>query len=199
MCVDQASSFFVENIRFTPTSSQAAVSLDEYVQVPEDYTCTVAGYDLQDGSVSHQTKGDVFRAYLREQGGDWEIKADFLNGDYQERWEVQVLCLYENPGVVLRKRIPNLPSRYLPSTGISASEYACGISGLEVKNTQIDIGKTGALFRAFTHHQGGEWRAYLDIVSHNDQNEKWNVNLLCIHRSAAEIQISSWGPGWAVP
>ena len=199
MCVDQASSFFVENILFTPTTSQAGKSLDEYVEVPEDYTCTVAGYDLQEGSVSHQTKGDVFRAYLREQEGDWEIKADFLNGDYQERWEVQVLCFYENPGVVLRKRIPNLPSRYLPSTGISASEYACGISGLEVKNTQIDIGKTGALFRAFTHHQGGEWRAYLDIVSHNDQNEKWNVNLLCIHRSAAEIQISSWGPGWAVP
>jgi PKD repeat protein len=199
MCVDRNSSSFIENIEFTPTESNQTVDLSDYAEIPDNFTCMIAGYDLQNGNIENEQKGDILKAFTRKVGDEWIITADFMDKGDQEEWELQVLCFYDNPSVILRKEIPNLSARYEPTTGISSNQYACGVSGMEIENARIEIMEEGSIIRAFTYHYGGDWKVYVDFLTKGSELERWNVELLCVKRSVANIDMNRWGPGWVNP
>jgi hypothetical protein len=70
-------------------------------------------------------------------------------------------------------------------TGISSSEYACGIAGFSSQNG--DINEKGTLNPLYIHtsNESGQWRIYADIASHY-AHETWMVRLLCITWDMAE-------------
>jgi PKD repeat protein len=207
MCADKNNSKFFSEIHVTPESTGATVSLNPSLyDIPSEYTCVIAGYDVKNVDVQENGAGDIIQAYMRkDEDGVWQVTADFRNhGTAEESWMVQAMCFYNNQSVVLTYDDPetNLPPFSVETggyqTNISPSEYVCGIAGMHAIDGDINENDTGDIMRVFTYHDNTRWKVFADFRSHH-QDEVWDIDLICIKRSVAQIQMNQWYGLWADP
>jgi PKD repeat protein len=199
MCADKNNSKFFSDIYIKPESN-ATVSLNpSYYDIPSEYTCVIAGYDAKNVDVQENGAGDIIQVYtLKDEDGVWQVTADFRNhGSAEESWIVQTMCFYDNKSVVLTYDDP--ATNLMPfnketggyQTNISANEYACGIAGMRALDGDIQENDIGHIIRVYTFHDNVRWHVYADFRSHH-QDEMWDIDLVCIKRSAAQINMNQW-------
>jgi len=203
MCADKNNSKFFSDIYIKPQTS-ATVSLNPTLyDIPSEYTCVIAGYDAKNVDVQESGAGDIIQVFTRkDEDGVWQVTADFReHGSAEESWIVQMMCFYDNKSVVLTYDDPatNLPPFSLETggyqTNISASEYACGIAGMHALDGDVNENDTGDIMRVFTWHNNSKWFVFADFRSHH-QNEMWDIDLVCVKRSVAQINMSQWFGSW---
>ncbi len=206
MCADKNNSKFFSDIYIKPQSNPT-VSLNPTIyDIPSEYTCTIAGYDIKNVDIQENGAGDIIQVFTRkDEDGVWQVTADFReHGSAEESWIVQTMCFYDNQSVVLTYDDPetNLPPFSLETggyqTNISANEYACGIAGMHALDGDINENNTGDIMRIFTYHDNTRWHVFADFRSHY-QDEMWDIDLICIKRSVAQIQMNQWFGSWADP
>lgn len=206
MCADKANSKFFSDIYIKPQTNPTVSLNPTFYDIPSEYTCIIAGYDIKNVDVQENSAGDIIQVYTRkDEDNVWQVTADFReHGTAEESWIVQTMCFYDNKSVVLTYDDPatNLPPFSLETggyqTNISASEYACGIAGMHALDGDINENDTGDIMRVFTYHNNSKWFVYADFRSHH-QNEMWDIDLVCIKRSVAQIQMNQWFGLWADP
>ncbi len=191
MCVEKEMSMLIEDIRITPLESSRTVSLASH-DIPESYTCAISGFEVPYGSIANHAFGDMIKVFTeRNEEGIWQVTADFLNDGDDEEWSVDVLCFYDDPDLILNYDDPEteLPVLYPTANGfktnVIASDYACGIVGMQARDGGIKCKKTGDILRAYTYWDGGWWHVFTDFRA-TGSTEKWDVDMLCVHRSIVE-------------
>lgn len=202
MCADKNNSRFFSDIYIKPPINPT-VSLNPAIyDIPEDYTCTIAGYDVKNVNVEDDSAGDIVQVYTRKDSdGEWQVTADFMEEDGDESWIVQMMCFYDNQSVVLTYDDPqtNLPPFSMETggyqTNISANDYVCGIAGMHALDGNVNEDNIGDIIRVFTFHDNVRWHVFADFRSHG-QNEMWDIDLICVKRSVALIQMEQWFGSW---
>ena len=203
MCADKNNSQFISNIYVKPPSA-STVSLAAY-NIDENYTCTIAGYDIKNVNVEDDSAGDIIQVFTwKDEDGEWQVTADFMEEGGDESWIVQMMCFYDNQSVVLTYEdlvsIPppcSIETGGCP-TGISAGEYVCGIAGMHALDGNVNEDHIGDIIRVFTYHDNSNWHVFADFRSHG-QDEMWDIDLICVKRSVAQVQMSQWFGSWADP
>ena len=205
MCADKNNSKFFSDIYIKPNTNPT-VSLNPIAyDIPGEYTCTIAGYDIKNVNVEDDTAGDIIQVYTRKDSdGEWQVTADFNEEAGEESWIVQMLCFYNNQSVVLTydDLRTNLPPFSIETGGyrteINANEYACGIAGMHALDGNVNENDNGDIIRVFTFHDNSRWHVFADFRTHGT-DEMWDIDLICIKRSAADIQMNEWFGSWADP
>jgi len=202
MCADKNNSRFFSDIYIKPPINPTVSLNPSIYDIPEEYTCTIAGYDIKNVNVEDDSAGDIIQAYARKNSdGEWQVTADFMEEDGDESWIVQMMCFYDNQSVVLTYDDPvtNLPPFSLETggyqTNISSNEYVCGIAGMHALDGNVNENDNGDIIRVFTYHDNVRWHVFADFRTHG-QNEMWDIDLICIKRSAAQIQMNQWFGAW---
>lgn len=203
MCADKSNSKFFSDIYIKPQYS-STVSLNPTIyDIPSEHTCIIAGYDIKNVDVQENAAGDIIQVFTRkDEDGVWQVTADFReHGGGEESWIVQMMCFYNNQSVVLTYDDPatNLAPFSLETggyqTNISANDYACGIAGMHALDGDVNENNIGDIIRVFTFHDNSKWHVFADFRSHH-QNEMWDIDLICVKRSVADIQMNQWFGGW---
>jgi PKD repeat protein len=199
MCADKNNSRFISDIYIRPQTNPT-VSIDpNYNDIPGEYTCVIAGYDIKNVDVQEKGAGDIIQVFTRkDEDGVWQVTADFReHGSAEESWTVQMMCFYDNQSVVLTYDDPttSLPPFNMDMggyiTNINANEYACGIAGMHARDGDIQENDNGNIIQVYTYHDNVKWRVWADFRSHK-QHEMWDIDLICIKRSVAQIQMNEW-------
>lgn len=187
---------FYRRVRVEPASDET-VDL-EHLNIPENYHCGVVGMAAWTGDIDEVGSGEhIIKAFTKENTstGNWELTANFRSHITEEHWDIDLLCVYNNPSIFLFKsfyqKIGNAPF----DTGVSSSQYACGIDGMAGLNGDINENDTGNILKAYTYiGPGGNWFVVADFRSHYN-HEHWDINLICARRPAAMVS-GNWGLGW---
>ncbi len=201
MCADKNNSRFFSEIYIKPNYNMT-VSLDSAIyDIPDNYTCNIAGYDIKNVNVEDDSAGDIIQVFTRKVGDEWEVTADFMEEGGDESWIVQMLCFYDNESVVLTYGDPgmDLPPFNIETggyqTSISPNDYVCGIAGMHALDGNVNENDNGDIIRVFTFHDNVRWHVFADFRSHG-QDEMWDIDLFCIKRSVSQIQINEWFGSW---
>lgn len=144
------------------------------------YECGVGGLAALDGDIQEHDTGDILQAYMYASGGTWWIRADFRTHNNQESWNVDALCV-ERWAPVQKYRFTNLGDNPTYNTYVSSSTHECGVAGFQALNGDINENDTGDIMRAYVYSSGGTWWIRSDFRTHNN-NETWNVDMLCVQR-----------------
>ncbi len=199
MCVSklQSSSYKTySGIRVNPSSSET-IDLSD-LDIPENYYCGISGLGAYNGDIYENNIAPyILKAYTEKNvsTGNWELTANFYTHGTEEVWDVDLLCLYDNPNVLNHFSLTHLNSNDR-DTGVSSSQFSCGITGMYAYNGDIQENDGGKIIQAYTYIGGnGNWFVKTDFRTHNT-HEQWNVNLLCINNSSASL-VGDWGPNWA--
>ncbi|HDD54654.1 MAG TPA: hypothetical protein ENG59_00235 [Chloroflexi bacterium] len=206
MCADKNNSRFFSDIFIKPQSNSTVSINPTIYDIPSEYTCIIAGYDIKNVDVQENSAGDIIQVFTRkDEDGVWEVTADFReHGSGEESWIVQTMCFYDNQSVVLTYDDPqtNLPPFSIETggyqTNISSNDYVCGIAGMHALDGDVNENDNGDIIRVFTYHDNTRWHVFADFRSHH-QNEMWDIDLICVKRSVAQIQINQWFGSWADP
>jgi PKD repeat protein len=206
MCADKNNSKFISDIYIKPQSSSTVSINPTIYDIPSEYTCIIAGYDIKNTDVQENGAGDIIQVFARkDEDGVWQVTADFReHGGGVESWIVQMLCFYDNQSVVLTYDDPatNLAPFSIETggyqTNISANDYACGIAGMHALDGDVNENDIGDIMRVFTYHNNSKWFVFADFRSHY-QDEMWDIDLICVKRSVAQIQMNQWFGSWADP
>ena len=193
MCMNRSVSDsyeFHRRIRVDP-SADDTISL-ESLGIPADRYCGVVGMAAWNGNINTYGAGDhVLNVFVQRNAGTgiWELTANVNTDENEEVWDVDVLCVYDNPGVFLHREFYNQMGNRPFNTSVSADEYACGIAGMASANGDINEGGAGDIlqayaFAAFDHN----WYVMADFRTHYVE-EQWNIYLLCARRGS----VSLWG------
>lgn len=201
MCADKTISRFFSNIFIKPNYAMT-VSLDpDDYDIPDNYTCNIAGYDIKNVNVEDDSAGDIIQVYTRKVGDEWEVTADFMEEGGDESWIVQMMCFYDNESMVLSYGDPGMhPPPFSKDTGgvqtqYSPNEYVCGVAGMHARDGNVQENDNGDIIRVYTWHDNVRWHVYADFRSHG-QHEMWEVDLFCIKRAVSDIQINQWFGHW---
>ena len=201
MCADKDHSRFFSDIYVKPPTNPT-VSLNPAIyDIPDDFTCTIAGYDIKNVNVEDDSAGDIIQVFTRKVDEEWQVTADFMEEGGDESWIVQMMCFYDNQSAVLTYDDPvtNLSPFSMETggyqTSISASEYACGVAGMHALDGNVNEDHIGDIMRVFTFHDNTRWHVFADFRSHG-QDEMWDIDLICVKRSVADIQMNQWFGGW---
>jgi hypothetical protein len=112
-----------------------------------------------------------------------------------------MLCFYDNEAVVLTY---GDPGTFYPSisnetggqqTGLNMGQYACGVAGMHAIDGEVNEDHTGKIIRVYTYAHNNQWYVFADFRS-EDQHEMWDIDLICIHQSVVDIQMSQWSGAW---
>jgi len=212
MCADKNHSRFFSDIYIYPADVSPTITLNTDPEdptaydIPEDYTCLPAGYDVKNVRVADHRSGDIIQIFTRKnQDGEWQVTADFMEEAGEESWIVQMMCFYNNQSAVLTYDDPGQTDLSPFSketggyqTGISANEYVCGIAGMHAKDGNINENDAGDIIRVYTYHDNNQWHVFADFRSHGS-NEMWDIDLVCVKRAVSDIQMNQWYGGWADP
>ena len=205
MCADIANSRFFSDIYIKPDSGATKTLNPNVYDIPDDYTCTIAGYDVKNVNVEDDTAGDIIQVFTRkDEDGKWQVTADFMEEGGDESWIVQMMCFYDNQSVVLTydDLVTNLPPFSVETGGahpnISANEYVCGIAGMHALDGNVNEDHIGDIMRIFTYHDNVKWHVFADFRTHGT-DEMWDIDLICVKRSVAQVQMSQWFGSWADP
>ncbi|MFN2275268.1 MAG: PKD domain-containing protein, partial [Anaerolineales bacterium] len=194
MCLNNAYStgFFVpERQRVNPPSTT------DLEGIPEGYFCGVVGMGAWNGDINESGSGEIIKVYATPKGGgEWELTADFrTHGDTEEVWDLNLICVYDNPSIFKHDTFSSLRGNTPFDTGRSASQYACGIVGMAGLWGDINEKDTGDIMRVYTYiGPNGNWYILADFRSHNN-DERWDITTLCVDRSAATLQ-GDWTENW---
>lgn len=166
--------------------------------IPEEYFCGVVGMAAWNGDINENGSGEVIKAYTRRDpvSGDWELTADIRShGDVEEVWDLDLLCVYDNPSIFYHETITSIRDDTPFDTGRSASQYACGIVGMAGLYGDIQENDDGDILQAYTYiGSNNNWHIKADFRTHGT-HERWDITLLCANRSAAVIE-GDWTDGW---
>lgn len=179
---------------YTPSFSLAVGGEQKDTGISYDrYVCGIIGLSAGNGDIQEDGAGDILKAYLFRQyssaiGKDsWWLTADFrTHSDRKERWNIQLLCLdrkTENKIFIYREYY-GLEGGKQHLTGLSTTDYLfCGIVGQAALYGDIEENNVRpVIWQAYLDGGGPEWKIVVDFATHN-QNENWNVNVLCLNRS----------------
>ena len=203
LCADKNNSKFFSDIYLKPKVNNTVSLNPSYYEIPGDYTCTIAGYDVKNVNIEDDSAGDIIQVFTRKDNdGEWQVTADFLDEGGDESWIVQMMCFYDNQSVILDYDdavIKNIPPFSSDSgayqTSINSSEYACGIAGMHALSGNVNENNIGDIFRVYTYQKNGKWHIFADFRTHG-QNEMWDIDLMCIHQSVVSINMNQWPENW---
>jgi PKD repeat protein len=193
MCMNRSVSDsyeFHRRIRVDP-SVDDTISL-ESLGIPADRYCGVVGMAAWNGNINTYGAVDhVLNAFVQRNAGTgiWELTANVNTDEDEEVWDVDVLCVYDNPGVFLHREFYNQMGNRPFNTSVSIDDYACGIAGMASANGDINESGAGDIlqvyaFAAFDHN----WYVMADFRTHYVE-EQWNIYLLCVRRTSVVV----WG------
>jgi len=179
---------------YTPSFQLTQGGEQKDTAIPYDrYVCGIVGMAATDGDIQENDPGDILKAYLFRQysaslGKDsWWLTADFRTHRSNERWTINLLCLERKTenSVFIYREFNRLEGGKDHLTGLMTSDYHfCGIVGQAALYGDIEEnGVRPVLWQAFMDGSGPEWKIVVDFATHN-QNESWNVNVLCLKRGA---------------
>jgi PKD repeat protein len=171
----------------------------EYLNIPEGFYCGVVGMGAWNGDINESGTGPyILKAYVQKNPGTgiWELTTNFrTHGAVEETWDVDVMCVYDNPNVIRHEHIYQIFGRDDYHTGIHSSDYVCGLVGMAALNGDIEEHDTGTILLAYTYiGADGKWYIQADFRSHGT-NEFWDVDLLCAKRSSVNL-VGDWNHGW---
>jgi PKD repeat protein len=199
MCMNRSVSDtyeFHRRIRVDP-SYNATVSL-ESLAIPADRYCGVVGIAAWNGDINEYAAGDhILNAFVQRNSstGIWELTANFNTDRDEEVWDIDVLCLYDNPGVLLHQEFFNQMGNRAFNTGVRSSDYACGIVGMASANGDINEDDAGAILRVYTYiGTDGNWYVMPDFRTHYVE-EQWNIDLLCARMGSVDFY-GVWTGAW---
>lgn len=204
MCVDKSMSKFISDISVRPSGTNNYLYLDAGTyNIPPEYTCSIAGYDVKNVNVEDDSAGDIIQVFTRkDEDGEWIVTADFMEEGGDESWLVQMLCFYDNQEKVLDYDDPLIQSIDIfdvehggYQTQISSSQYACGVAGMRAIDGEVNEDHTGDIIRVYPYEHSGKWWLFADFRS-EDQHEKWDIDLMCIDRSVVDIDMNQWRGEW---
>ena len=199
MCLKKASTDsyqFYRRIRVTPDDRET-IDL-AYLNIPAGRYCGVVGMAAWTGDIRENGAGEhIIKVFAQKNPstGNWELTANFRSEGTEEYWDVDLLCVYDNPSVFLHKDFYTHEGNRPLDTGVSSLDHVCGIVGMAGLNGDIQENGAGPIIRAYTYIGPNQnWFVMADFRSHN-VDELWNINLLCARRSAAELR-GNWSEGW---
>ena len=202
MCVEKSLSTFYSSIYIRPPESMTVTLDPTAYPIPENYTCSIAGFDIKNVNVEDDSAGDIIQVFTRKnEDGEWEVTADYMEEGGEENWLVQMMCFYDNQEKILDydDSLTHLDifdvSAGAYRTNISSSEYACGVAGMHAISGEVKEGGDGDIIRVYTYMYDGRWWVYADFRSEH-QHEKWDIDLICAHRSVVGISPSQWRGEW---
>lgn len=202
MCVEKNLSQFYTNIYIRPSSGKTVTLEPSTYPIPENYTCSIAGYDIKDVNVEDDSTGDIIQVFTRKnEDGEWDVTADFMEEGGEENWLVQLLCFYDNQEKILDYDDPLTEVDIFDiasggyRTNVSSDNYACGVAGMHAISGNVNEDGTGDIIRVYTYMNSGRWWVFADFRSHG-QNEKWDIDLICAHRSVVGMNPSNWQGEW---
>ncbi|MBT3241048.1 MAG: PKD domain-containing protein [Chloroflexi bacterium] len=200
MCVSklQSSTYnLYSGIRVNP-SARETIDLED-LNIPENSYCGIAGMGAYNGDIREGgTAPYILKAYLEKSlsTGNWELTANFYTHNTEEVWDIDILCIYDNPNVLNHFSLTHLSNNGHRDTGVSSSEYACGVMGMYAYNGDIQENDAGTILQAYTYvGANGNWFVKTDFRTHGT-HEEWNVNMLCVKNYSTTI-VGNWGQGWA--
>jgi PKD repeat protein len=199
MCMNRAYADnyeFHRRIRVDPAVDDT-VSL-ESLGIPADRYCGVVGMAAWNGNINTYGALDYdLNVFVQRNTstGIWELTANVNTDEDEEVWDVDVLCVYDNPGVFLHREFYNMMGNRPFDTSVSSDEYACGVTGMASANGDINEGGAGPILRAYTYiAPDHNWYAMADFRTHYVE-EQWNIYLLCVRNTSAEVR-GVWTAGW---
>jgi PKD repeat protein len=169
------------------------------LHIRDGYTCGVIGMGAWWGDVNeHGTALNIMKVFTRKnpQTTNWELTANFnTHGDHEEVWDVDLLCIYDDPSVFRWTQLPMISGGQARDTGFSSTQYACGITGMSVSNGDIAASDRVDIIKAYPFiGANGNWFVRVDFTTSGVQ-EQWDLDLLCVDRSAS-ILSGNWSDGW---
>ncbi len=145
------------------------------------YECGLGGMAARDGDIQENDTGNILMSYMYRSGGQWWMRGEFRTHNNHESWDMDALCVNKSHPVV-RYEFKNLGDNVNGyNTAISSSTYECGIAGMAALDGDIQENGSGNPIQAYIYSSGGTWRIRADFRTHNN-NESWDVDLLCIQR-----------------
>jgi PKD repeat protein len=199
MCLDRSQSGsyeFHRHIHVEPASNET-VALDS-LGVPEDRTCGVVGIAAWNGDILERGSDDHLLTAFVERNpatGVWELTANFLTHNDEEEWDVDVLCLYNNPGVLLQREYDNQIGHRAFNTGVSSDDYVCGVFGMQSAYGDINENGTGSILQAFTYIGADHAWYMMPDFNTNGGEEVWDISLLCVRRTSVVAE-GDWLGNW---
>jgi PKD repeat protein len=167
------------------------------------FNCGIAGVGGfgATGFVYGATFAIPLEAYVEAGTEEWIIHSDMDVADGGDQWYVPILCLkngsymnVEKPPFIIDDIFLQTSISTQKSTGISATDYICGVNGFKAERGDIysiypldlfnpaNIANKVIGLNAF--QQNGYWWIEADLASRN-KPEDWTVNLLCVKRGIA--------------
>jgi hypothetical protein len=199
MCLDRSQSGsyeFHRHIHVEPASNET-VALD-FLGIPEDRTCGVVGIAAWNGDILERGSDDHLLTAFVERNpatGVWELTANFLTHNHEEEWDVDVLCLYNNPGVILQREYDNQIGHRSFNTGVSSDDYVCGVFGMQSAYGDINENGTGSILQVFTYIGADHAWYMMPDFNTNGGEEVWDISLLCVRRTSAVVE-GDWIGNW---
>ncbi|MGB2955366.1 MAG: PKD domain-containing protein [Anaerolineales bacterium] len=203
MCADKVHSRFFSDIYIKPETNMTVTLNPAIYDIPENYTCVISGYDVRNTDIQENSAGDIIKVFTRKNSdGEWQVTADFRDHGGDESWIVQMMCFYDNQSVIMNYDdavVSSIPP-FSQETGgyqttIDSNNYACGIVGMSALSGDINEDHIGNIIQVYTYYKNNKWNIYADFRSHN-QDEIWDIDLMCIHRSVVDIQMNQWTNDW---
>lgn len=156
-----------------------------------DYlACGVVGQAALYGDIQeHHVRPVIWQAYMDGSGPEWTIQVDFAtHGDFEETWNVNVLCLNRGTHLVTERPLFKAETLYLESavahqytTGHRMAEYQCGVVGVSAERGDIQEYHTqSVVLEARMVPVGDTWQLRAEFATHGE-DEDWRVDLLCIN------------------
>ncbi|MBN2045694.1 MAG: SH3 domain-containing protein [Anaerolineales bacterium] len=182
-------------VRVEPNGSDT-VSLSG-LGIPDNRLCGVVGIGAWNGNINEDGQGQhIIKAFTsKNSDGEWELTANFnTHGDHAEVWDVDVLCVHNDPNVFRLVRLEMIRGGVSRDTGMNASQWACGIVGMEALYGDINENDTGDILEAYPYIKNNNWHVYTNFRTHGDE-EFWDIDLLCVNRNSARIN-SNYAEGW---
>ncbi len=188
MCLNRSATEGYEFYRWVPVPpGTTTVDLDD-LGIPDGWHCGVAGFAAWTGDINeYGTVATIIEALVQQDSsGDWELRADFQTHVQDEYWNVDVLCVDDDPEVFLHQSFVAREGGSVFDTNVPFSNYLCGIDGFAARNGDINEDGTGDILRAYAYLVGGSpnWVVTADFRSHV-VHERWDIQLLCVRRPIA--------------
>ncbi len=191
MCLNRSASDgyeFYRRVRVQPSGETDAVSLKD-LDIPEGWHCGVAGIAAYSGDINEGGTGAyIIKAFVQQDTrGEWELTANFRS-DEEEYWDVDVLCVDDDPEVFLHQDFLSREGGAPFDTNVSYANYICGIDGFTARNGDINesMYALGPIIQAYAYlvSVSPNWVVIADFRNDGSQ-ERWDIQLLCVRRPIA--------------
>jgi hypothetical protein len=155
----------------------------------DQWDCGIAGFNSDIAKIDYEgVKSSVLDLFAYHHGGTntWWIRADFATAPYlgpdKENWDITLICLNRSyPDLILGWGYNFNPGEYRVDTGISVQDYACGMFGFYIRNSDIEEHDAGDIVSAYLFDEGGTYHAYLNFRTHRQEPER-ALSVLCIKK-----------------